>query len=89
MISMMCCAFVRNFFRFSLPVWLFTRGMAAFHTYCGSLQAENETGRHFIHHLLFRCKITKFISFSCKNRWKSGEKAENNLVDIPIAEVRV
>lgn len=63
MIRMMWRAYVDN----SRPVFLhrklFRRGISVIHTYCERLLADNKPTTLLIHNFLFRCKITKFISF--------------------------
>lgn len=68
---MMWRGYVENLPAFFLFISFSTRGSEDMHCRCELFIADNERNNLFIHHLLFRCKFTKFIFFLSTILWKS------------------
>ena len=85
MIDMIVCAKVQNFLPFSLQENISTRGNRLCTPAVHSFLLKMSMMHQLFTVLLFSCKINKFISFSCKNQWKSDGKLTDNLVDIPAS----
>jgi len=58
-------------------------------TSCSFFLLENETSGTVIHHFVFWCKITKFISFFSKKGWKTFEKGVEKDVYIHLHNRRL
>ena len=73
--------YVDNFSPLFLHVWFIHVSLSSINTQCSFYLADNERCFAVIHNFQFRCKITKFISFTSNKRLKKNIKS---LVKLPF-----